>query len=44
MNYHQLNVNDINGNILKNSLYLQQQNIYPNTALTNSTNNLLIGL
>ena len=43
MNYHQLNVNGINGNILTNPLYLQQQNINPNTILTNSNNNLLFG-
>lgn len=44
MNYRQLNVNGINGNIIYNSLYpLQQQNINPNTTLTIGTNNLLNG-
>ena len=43
LNYRQINVNGINGNILYTPLYPQQQNINPNTTLTIGTNNLLNG-
>lgn len=42
INYRQLNVNGINGNLVNNTLLLQQQNINPNAILTNGSNNLLI--
>ena len=39
LNYRQINVNGINGNILYTPLYPQQQNINPNTYQNNPLNN-----